>query len=47
MSTREKNLSIAAAKKNHAIKTFKCGDFNNTLIKTMNEKSILLQFDVH
>ena len=47
MSTREKNLSIAAAKKNHPIKTFKCGDFNNTLIKTMNEKSILLQFDVH
>ena len=47
MSTREKNLSIAASKKNHPIKTFKCGDFNNTLIKTMNEKSILLQFDVH
>ena len=32
---------------NHPLKTFKCGDFNNTLIKTENEKSILLQFDVH
>ena len=47
MSTREKNLSTAAKQINHPLKTFKCGDFNNTLIKTENEKSILLQFDVH
>ena len=47
MSTREKNLSIAAKQINHPIKEFKCGDFNNTLIKTEQEKSILLQFDVH
>tara|TARA_Y100000991_G_scaffold4015_1_gene3337 strand:+ start:2425 stop:3813 length:1389 start_codon:yes stop_codon:yes gene_type:complete len=47
MSTRERNLSIAAKQINHPIKEFKCGDFNNTLIKTEQEKSILLQFDVH
>ena len=47
MSTREKNLSIAAKQVNHHIKEYKCGDMNNTLIKTEKEKSILLQFDVH
>ena len=47
MSTRERNLSFAAKQINHPIKEFKCGDFNNTLIKTEQEKSILLQFDVH
>ena len=47
MSTREKNLSLAAKQLNHSINTFKCGDMNNTLIKTEKEKSILLQFDVH
>ena len=47
MSTREKNLSSAAKKINHPMDSFKCGDMNNTLIKTKKGKSILLQFDVH
>ena len=47
MSSRELNLSLAAKKKNHPIKIFNCGDMNNTLIKTQQGKSILLQFDVH
>jgi predicted dehydrogenase len=47
MSSRELNLSIAAKKYNHPIKTYKCGDMNNTLIRTEKGKTILLQFDVH
>ena len=47
MSSRELNLSIAAKKYNHPIQTYKCGDMNNTMIKTEKGKTILLQFDVH
>lgn len=47
MSTRELNLSLAAKQANHSITEYKCGDMNNTLIKTKKQKSILLQFDVH
>ncbi|MFT4902538.1 MAG: putative dehydrogenase [Thalassomonas sp.] len=47
MSSRELNLSIAAKQYNHPIQTYKCGDMNNTLIKTEKGKTILLQFDVH
>jgi len=47
MSSRELNLSIAAKQFNHPIQTYKCGDMNNTLIKTEKGKTILLQFDVH
>lgn len=47
MSSRELNLSLAAKKVKHPIQTYKCGDMNNTLIKTENGKTILLQFDVH
>lgn len=46
MSSRELNLSNAANKINHKIRSFKCGDMNNTLIKTKKGKTILLQFDV-
>ena len=47
MSSRELNLSIAAKQYNHPIQSYKCGDMNNTLIKTEKGKTILLQFDVH
>ena len=47
MSSRELNLSMAAKQYNHPIKSYKCGDMNNTLIKTKKGKTILLQFDVH
>ena len=47
MSSRELNLSIAAKQAKHAIQYYKCGDMNNTLIKTEKGKTILLQFDVH
>ena len=47
MSSRELNLSIAAKEYNHPIQGYKCGDMNNTLIKTEKGKTILLQFDVH
>lgn len=47
MSSRELNLSIAAKKYKHPIQSYKCGDMNNTLIKTEKGKTILLQFDVH
>ena len=47
MSSRELNLSIAAKQYNHPIQTYKCGDMNNTMIKTEKGKTILLQFDVH
>lgn len=47
MSSRELNLSLAAKQVNHQIQHYKCGDMNNTLIKTKKGKSILLQFDVH
>jgi hypothetical protein len=47
MSSRELNLSIAAKQYNHHIQTYKCGDMNNTMIKTEKGKTILLQFDVH
>ena len=47
MSSRELNLSIAAKQNNHPIQSYKCGDMNNTLIKTKKGKTILLQFDVH
>ena len=47
MSSRELNLSLASKKINHHVKSFKCGDINNTLIKTYKGKTILLQFDVH
>ena len=41
MSSRELNLSTAANKINHKIRSFKCGDMNNTLIKTKKGKTIL------
>jgi len=47
MSSRELNLSLAAKQAKHPIQSYKCGDMNNTLIKTEKGKSILLQFDVH
>jgi len=47
MSSRELNLSNAAKQANHPIHSYKCGDMNNTMIKTEKEKTILLQFDVH
>ncbi|MBT4881637.1 MAG: acetylgalactosaminidase, partial [Flavobacteriales bacterium] len=47
MSSRELNLSIASKKYKHPIQSYKCGDMNNTLIKTEKGKTILLQFDVH
>jgi len=47
MSSRELNLSLAAKQANHQIQNYKCGDMNNTLIKTKKGKTILLQFDVH
>ena len=47
MSSRELNLSLAAKQYKHPIQSYKCGDMNNTLIKTENGKTILLQFDVH
>lgn len=47
MSSRELNLSQTAKKMNSPHTTIKCGDMNNTLIKTAKGKSILLQFDVH
>ena len=47
MSSRELNLSIAAKQYKHPIQSYKCGDMNNTLIKTEKGKTILLQFDVH
>ena len=47
MSSRELNLSLAAKQANHSITSFKCGDMNNTMIKTEKGKTILLQFDVH
>ena len=47
MSSRELNLSIAAKQYKHPIQAYKCGDMNNTLIKTEKGKTILLQFDVH
>ena len=47
MSSRELNLSLAAKKTKHRIQEYKCGDINNTLIKTKKGKTILLQFDVH
>ena len=47
MSSRELNLSIAAKQYNHPIQNYKCGDMNNTMIKTEKGKTILLQFDVH
>ena len=47
MSSRELNLSNAAKQINHPIQSYKCGDMNNTMIKTKKGKTILLQFDVH
>ena len=47
MSSRELNLSIAAKKQKHKNIDYKCGDMNNTIIKTKKGKTILLQFDVH
>jgi len=47
MSSRELNLSLAAKQQNHPIQDYRCGDMNNTLIKTEKGKTILLQFDVH
>lgn len=46
MSSRELNLSKAAGMDSPYAKV-KCGDMNNTMIKTKNGKTILLQFDVH
>lgn len=47
MSSREHNLSQAAASVNSPFTEFKCGDMNSTMIKTSKGKTVLLQFDVH
>lgn len=47
LSSRELNLSQTAKNNASPYLKFKCGDMNNTLIKTALGKSILLQFDVH
>lgn len=47
MSSRELNLSRTAKAQKAKYTDFKCGDMNNTLIKTEKGKTILLQFDVH
>ncbi|MEN0006067.1 MAG: Gfo/Idh/MocA family oxidoreductase [Bacteroidota bacterium] len=47
MSSRERNLSQTAKRTGSPYTQIKCGDMNNTLIKTEKGKTILLQFDVH
>jgi predicted dehydrogenase len=47
MSSRELNLSETATIKGSPYTDIKCGDMNNTMIKTEKGKTILLQFDVH
>lgn len=47
MSSREYNLSHTAKRLGSSITDYKCGDINNTMIKTEKGKTILLQFDVH
>ncbi len=47
MSSRELNLSQAAKQAGAPYTQIKCGDMNNTMIKTKQGKTILLQFDVH
>ncbi|MEZ5016329.1 MAG: Gfo/Idh/MocA family oxidoreductase [Flavipsychrobacter sp.] len=47
MSSREKNLSDTAKRKNSSHDKIKCGDLNTSLIKTKRGKTIMLQFDVH
>ncbi len=47
MSSREHNLSHAARQVDFPQQSFKCGDMNNTLMKTHKGKTVLLQFDVH
>jgi predicted dehydrogenase len=47
MSSRELCLSETASEKGSPYTQIKCGDMNNTLIKTEKGKTILLQFDVH
>lgn len=46
VSSKEYALSDVAKKKGINA-SFKCGDINNTIIKTKNGRTILLQFDVH
>ena len=41
MSIMELNLSLAAQQYKHPIQSYKCGDMNNTLIKTEKGKTIL------
>ena len=47
MSSKEQNLSAAIKKTKSSLPSIKCGDVNTSLIKTVNGRSILLQFDVH
>ncbi len=47
MSSREKNLSMAAEKAGSPHTAIACGDMNTTLLKTALGKTVLLQFDVH
>lgn len=47
MSSRELNLSETAKDMSSPYTQIKCGDMNNTLIKTSKGKTVLLQFDVH
>jgi predicted dehydrogenase len=47
MSSRERNLSETAARVGSPYTQIRCGDINNTLIRTAQGKTILLQFDVH
>ncbi len=47
MSSREQSLSEAAFREGSEISGFDCGDMNTTLIRTMQGRTIMLQFDVH
>ncbi len=47
MSSREQSLSEAALREGSEISGFDCGDMNTTLIRTMQGRTIMLQFDVH
>ena len=47
MSSREKNLSMAAKRTGSPHTEIACGDMNTTLLKTALGRTVLLQFDVH
>ena len=47
MSSRELNLSETAKREGSPYTNIKCGDMNNTLIRSKLGKTLLIQFDVH